>query len=185
MVRNRPLTTGLDAGQGQGPGVAHFAVFAEDALQFLRRVRIQHVGCRWSIQRVHPHIQFGLEAVAESALGGVQLVAAHPEIGEDAIHRTGPHHFGAQLAFQKPEIGVHKLEAGVLGKSRLLRIALRIFILVKSKQAAFAAQLFQYFPGMAAAAKSGIHVRPFGANAEGRYGFGKQDGCMVHFLFKL
>ena len=58
---------------GDAPGVGLVTEVAQDPLELLLARRVQHVGSAAGLGGVHAHVEWGIEAIAEAALGAVQL----------------------------------------------------------------------------------------------------------------
>ena len=124
----------LHNGRSQRTRIPDFAVFAKDAQQsrFVRMVNDISGGAFFG--SVHAHVQLRFEAVGKTPRSFVQLVRRYAQICQDTVNFRCA--VQAQKAFQIPEIGFYKSEARIIG-----RIGRRVFVLVKTNQATFVAQL--------------------------------------------
>jgi hypothetical protein len=106
---------------------------------------------------VHSHIQVAFETGAEPAVGGIELVTANPQIGQNAIYLG----YFVQPAkpLQMPEIVRNENDTIISW-----HIFPGICILVKNNHSPIGIELFENFQGMPAATKGTINIHPIGAD---------------------
>jgi hypothetical protein len=122
-------------------------------------VGVYHFKSSQLLPLVHSHIQITFKTGTKSAVGGIKLVAANPQVGKNAVYLS--YFMQPQKTLQVPEIVLNKNDTIIIG-----HIITGICILVKNNQPPFGVKQFQYFQGMSTATKGTINIHPIGANAQ-------------------
>ena len=76
------------------------------------RIRIDNVSCGLTALHVHSHIKRSVIAEGKTSLGGIELVGANPQIGEDAVEPLRKIQEG--VVVYKSKVVVYQLEARIL-----------------------------------------------------------------------
>jgi hypothetical protein len=108
---------------------------------------------------VHTHIEVAFKTGAETPVGGIELVTANAEVGQNAINLG--YFVQSAKPLQMPEIVRNKNDTIIIG-----HIIPGICILVKNNHPPIGIEVFQNFQGMSAAAKGTINIHPFRANMQ-------------------
>ena len=83
-------------------------ILAQNAGDVLRAPRVDDFARRQRLILIHAHIQRRVRMVGKTALGGIQLIAAHAEVDHHAVDFR--HAAGRQKRFDVVEIALHRRE---------------------------------------------------------------------------
>jgi hypothetical protein len=108
---------------------------------------------------VHPHVQRAIEAEAEAAVPGVELVAAHTQVGQQAV--DGQRLQEAQVVLQPTEVGTDQREAIVLWS-----VGPGVAITVEDDQPALWTEDLENGPAVSAASEGDVYVDAVGADVQ-------------------
>ena len=103
---------GIGNEPGHVAGAVHLSPEAQDAFEVFLAVGVHYFFRREPGFLVHAHVQRSfLEAEAESALGGVELMARYAQVGQDTVEHDA---LVAGIVLDEAEVVVDKGEPGIL-----------------------------------------------------------------------
>ena len=173
------LAAGLDDGLGHLASVGQLAVEAQDARQLLVVGVVHQVARRSGAATVHAQVQLALEAGRETALGHIELVAAHPHVGQQAVDAA--HTVQPQIALQVAEVLADERKPTLTLRAPLstLHSRRRILVLVEGNQMALRPQPLHDGTRMAAATEGDVDIHAVGTDIQSIHRLGEHHGSMV------